>query len=256
MITPYFTILGQQIPIYGVCFFAGILIAGILALLICQRKGIAWFDIAYSAVYVLIGAIAGAKLLFLAVSLPQIIEEQIPFEAVLKGGFVFYGGLLGAILGLLIYCKQYKISIKELSESYAAVLPLGHAFGRVGCFFAGCCYGIPYDGIFSHTYHMSPGNTPLGVSLLPIQLIEAVGLLIIFAVEITVFFRTKSKTGYTVPIYLATYPVLRFVLEFFRGDTERGKLGPFSTSQCVSLAILFGFLFYLINKKTKSRKHI
>ena len=250
---PYFTILNREIPIYGICFYTGILIAAFVALWICARKEIAWFDIAYSGVYVMIGAVLGAKLLFLAVSFRQIIAEHIPFIAVLKGGFVFYGGLLGGMIGLFIYAKQFRMRIKNLCEVYATVLPLGHAFGRLGCFFAGCCYGMPYDGKFSCTYHISIGNTPTNIPLFPIQLVEVIGLVIIFALLLIVYFKTQEKCGITPILYCCLYPLLRFTLEFFRGDTERGTYGWFSTSQWVSLLILAGVEVYLIRKILQDR---
>ena len=250
---PYILVFDRQIPVYGIFFYLGIIVAVTVALLICRRKRVEWYDVAYSGVYAMIGGILGAKLLFLAVSFPQIIAEQIPLVAVLKGGFVFYGGLLGGLLGLFIYVKQFHMHMGELLEIYATVLPLGHAFGRVGCFFAGCCYGIPYDGALSHTYRYSIGNTPIDVPLLPIQLIESVGLLLIFLVLLTVYWRGKERCGTVVILYLTVYPILRFVLDFFRGDVERGALGLFSTSQWVSFGILSATLLFLLLKKRKNK---
>ena len=248
---PYFTLFGREIPIYGVCFYIGIFIAAGIALLISPRKKVERYEIAYSGVYTMIGAILGSKLLFIAVSLKQIIQDNIPLEAVIKGGFVFYGGLIGGILGLFIYCKQYKVAFSPLCEIMATVLPLGHAFGRIGCYFAGCCYGIPYNGVFSCTYSYSYGSTPLGISLLPIQLIEAFFLLAIFIVLLIVYFKTNEKTGFAVPLYLFMYPILRFVLEFFRGDLERGKFLFLSTSQWVSILLLSISTVYFTLKKFK-----
>ncbi len=249
---PYFTLFEREIPIYGVFFYIGIFIAAGIALLISPQKKVERYEIAYSGVYTMIGAMLGSKLLFIAVSLKQIIRENIPLEAVIKGGFVFYGGLIGGILGLFIYCKQYKVAFAPLCEIMATVLPIGHAFGRIGCFFAGCCYGIPYDGIFSCTYSYSYGTTPLGISLLPVQLIEAVLLLLVFIVLLIVYFKTRDKTGFAVPIYLIIYPILRFVLEFFRGDSERGKLLSLSTSQWVSILLLsISTVYFTLNKFKK-----
>ena len=254
IIAPYFTILGRQIPLYGICFYIGIFVAALVALFICTRKHTAWYDVAYSGVYAMIGAMIGAKLLFFMVSFRQIIAENIPLIAMIKGGFVFYGGLAGGILGLLIYAKQFRMQIGKLFEIYATVLPLGHAFGRLGCFFAGCCYGIPYNGTFSCTYSVSIGNTPTHTPLLPIQLIEAIGLIAIFVLLLTVYLKTEEKCGNTPVLYCILYPILRFTLEFFRGDTERGRLGYFSTSQWVSLFILLCASFCLIQKIRKRRK--
>ena len=202
----------------------------------------------------MIGGIIGAKLLFLIVSFRQIIDENIPLWAVIKGGFVFYGGLAGGLVGILVYAKQFRMRIEKLLEIYATVLPLGHAFGRLGCFFAGCCYGMPYDGKFSCTYHVSIGNTPTNISLFPIQLAEAIGLVIIFSLLLIVYLKTQEKCGITPILYCSLYPLLRFTLEFFRGDTERGKYGWFSTSQWVSLLILVCVEICLIRKILQGRK--
>ncbi len=245
---PYLTIFNRQIPLYGIFFYFGIALAATVAILLSHKKQIAWYDVAYSAVYVMIGAVLGAKILFLAVSFQQIIAEQIPLEAVIKGGFVFYGGLLGGAAGLFIYLLQFRMQEQavRLCQLYATVLPLGHAFGRVGCFFAGCCYGIPHDGLFSHIYHVSMGNTPLGVPLLAIQLIEAACLLVLFGILLIAYLKSKPNSLTVVVLYIYAYSVIRFTLEFFRGDIERGTYFGLSTSQWVSLLLLAGMIGYTI----------
>ncbi|MBQ9784894.1 MAG: prolipoprotein diacylglyceryl transferase [Clostridia bacterium] len=226
---------------YGILIWCGVLLSVLAALLICRRKGTDRDEIVYSGIYVMVGAIVGAKLLFVLVSLPQMIAQRIHPLDLLWGGFVFYGGLIGGALGLLIYCKQFKMSASTLAETYATVLPLGHALGRVGCFCAGCCYGIEYDGPLCFTYRVSLADTPIGVPLLPVQLFEAVCLLIVFAVLLIVYLKSGKKIGKTLPLYLLLYSFLRFTLEFFRGDRARGIL-LLSTSQWICLFILGGLI--------------
>lgn len=242
MINPIIDIFGYSIPLYGIFFYVGIAVA---AVILHRRAKVDIFDIAGSGVYAMIGAVAGAKLLFLAVSAKQLIESHIPIEAAIKGGFVFYGGLLGGALGLIVYTKQYKMDFWRFADLYTTVLPLGHAFGRVGCFFAGCCYGIPWEHGYTYSYTM--GSTPLGIPLLPIQLIEAGLLALLFAVQL-IFYIKRPHAGRNTILYFIIYPILRFVLEFFRGDSERGKFLCLSTSQWVSLIIL-AVLFMLVVKK-------
>lgn len=242
----FITILGREIPLYGIFFYVGIILSASLAFLLHRRSGVDAFDIAGTAVYIMIGAVVGAKLLFLAVSAPQIIREHIPLEAVIKGGFVFYGGLLGGCLGLWIYVKQFRMDPARFAELYTTVLPLGHAAGRVGCFFAGCCYGIPWK--YGHVYHSTVGTTPLEVPLLPIQLIEAGLLLVLFAVQLILYLRGGKKWRNTA-VYFMVYPVIRFVLEFFRGDTERGVFLGLSTAQWMSIAILAVCVLLMLRAK-------
>lgn len=250
---PNLAIFGKEIPLYGLMFYGGIVLAAAVALIISKRRKIEAFDMVSSAIYCMIGAMIGSKLLFIAVSYKEIIRLQIPFINVIKGGFVFYGGLIGGIIGLLIYSKQYKLSLADFFDIYAVVLPLGHAIGRIGCFFAGCCYGIPHDGSFSCTYVSVVGETPTGVPLLPIQLIESASLLVLFAVLLTLFLKT-DRNGLIPTVYALSYAMIRFVLEFFRGDKERGFFGALSTSQLISILIAVAACAYIIWKHTKSVK--
>ena len=246
-------VFGREIPVYGLCYVAGIFLAAGVALLLCKKRGIAdrW-EIAYSGIYTMVGGLVGAKLLYILVSLRQIIEQHIPIEALLKGGFVFYGGVLGGMLGLLIYCKQYKLSFFGFGDLFAVVLPLGHAVGRVGCFAAGCCYGIPYDGPLSYTYTGIHSNitTPIGVPLLPVQLIEAAMLVLLFVFLLLVFLRHPRSRQLLAALYVLSYSVIRFTLEFFRGDSVRGVFLGLSTSQWISLAAaLIAVIWILLRHK-------
>ncbi len=250
--SPDISVFGRDIPVYGICFYAGIFLASAAAVLICPKKKIERFDLVCSAVYTMIGAMIGAKLLFIAVSIRQIIQLEIPLEAVIKGGFVFYGGLLGGAAGLIIYLRQFKLPALPFLDLYAFALPLGHAVGRVGCFFAGCCYGLPYDGPISCTYVSTAGMTPLGVPLFPIQLLEAALLVALFSVQCVSICIKPGAQGVQVCTYCFVYPVIRFTLEFFRGDAERGEIGVLSTSQIVSVIIIVAcaaYIFIIKNRK-------
>jgi phosphatidylglycerol:prolipoprotein diacylglycerol transferase len=112
-------------------------------------------------------------------------------------------------------------------DIYALAIPIGHAIGRVGCFFAGCCYGIPYEGIFSHVYTEAAGQTPLHIPLLSIRLIEASCLLLLFTVNLFLFMRAPHRRGVPLSIYICAYPIIRFVLDF---SGETAKEGSFLAS--------------------------
>ncbi len=195
-----------------------------------------------------------SSVLFLAyLAAKQLIEQHIPIEAAIKGGFVFYGGLLGGALGLIIYTRQFKMDFRPLADLYSTVLPLGYAFGRVGCFFAGCCYDIPWE--HGYIYTDTVGSTPLGIPLLPIQLIEAGFLVLLFTAQLILYIR-RPHTGRNTMLYFTAYHILRFILEFFRGDSERGELLWFSTSQLLSLVILAVVIAITVKKHIKKRSEI
>ncbi len=248
------TVLEKDIPLYGIFCIIGIIFAVGVGFILIRKRKIEPFDFACAGVFILIGAIIGSKLLFLALSWKQIIALKLSVAQILQGGFVFYGGLLGGALGLLLYVKIYKENLKDYLDVCAVALPLGHAFGRIGCFFGGCCYGIPYDGVGAYTYTESLNfSTPLGVPLLPIQLIESACLFALFGALIVLFYKKRRKFNAYV-LYLNSYAVLRFVLEFFRGDKERGKW-LLSTSQWISVALLITlFIVWLVKRKKRKRK--
>lgn len=197
-----------------------------------------------------LGAMLGAKLLYLLPLLPQLAADlpllcTAPHSFMAKylsGGFVFYGGLLGGLAGAWLFCKQRRLSFDTLGRDLVPALPLFHAFGRVGCFLAGCCYGIPAPaGGLGVTFPASAVEAPSGVPLLPVQLYEAAGCVLLFLLLDHLTDRGWPG-GRLLALYLALYAVFRFLLEFLRGDAVRGSLGPLSTSQVISLAVLAGVL--------------
>lgn len=250
-------LLGRDIPLYGLFFWLGIFFAALAAIFVCRRLGLPLFDLACSAVYTVIAGIVGAKLLYIAVAFQDIVafakENEIGFiklvPMLIKGGFVFYGGLIGGFFGLAIYTIKFKMDPCAMFQVYAVVLPLGHAFGRVGCFLGGCCYGVAYNGFLAYTYEIATGAAPVGVPLLPIQLIEALLLLLLFGVQVILLLAYPTKKTLPICNYAFSYSIIRFVLEFFRGDKERGMLLRFSTSQWISTAVFLVTFAYFVRKK-------
>ena len=153
-----------------------------------------------------------------------------------KGGFVFYGGLIGGIIGVFLYAKQFKISFQSLILILIPVVPLIHAIGRIGCLLAGCCYGMEYHGFGAITFEHS-SLAPNGVPLFPMQIVESINNVIIFLI-LLVTYKKFLGTYKTVGLYLILYSIVRFILEFFRGDLIRGIYFSLSTSQWISI-ILF-----------------
>ncbi len=248
-----FTVLGKTIPFYGLFLYIGIFFAFVIGIFLCRKRRFPFWDLVGAGAYAMIGGMIGSKLLFLAVSWKQILAMRLPFEAIVKGGFVFYGGLIGGFLGVLIYAKQFKMPLVDFLDLFAVPLPLAHAFGRIGCFFGGCCYGIHYNGRWSTAYRTSSNiNTPLNTPLFPIQIISAIGLFLLFVVLFAVFLRTRKK-GLVTCIYVIAYPILRFLAEFLRGDVERGIFGGLSVAQWVSLLIIVFFGVYFIRRQRHSR---
>lgn len=248
-----------ELPLYGLLFFVGIGVAAVVGIFLMKKRKIEAFDFTCAAVYAVIGGMIGAKLLFILVSLGDIIDlmnaGKITILDLVKGGFVFYGGLLGGAFGLWVHGKQFKMDMRDYFDLFATVLPLGHAFGRVGCYFAGCCYGMKYDGFLSLPgwVNRADGTGYWGPNRLPVQLLEAGALLILFGVLLYLYLK-KDKRGLNVSVYGLAYAGWRFFIEFFRGDKVRGVF-LISTSQWISLGIIAFIVTLHLIKRYRKKKH-
>lgn len=248
---PFLEILGHPFPMYGICIVGGTVVGMLLLYFTAEKRNLKKEDALYSALYALIGGLIGAKLLYLLTILPLIIKNFSYFignfsavYALFAGGYVFYGGMIGGVFGMWIYCRQYKIAFLPYLDHAAIFLPLVHAFGRIGCFCAGCCYGIPYDGPFAVTFPKETFGLA-GVSLFPVQLLSSA---INFALFLALFlaFHKPRRPGQTAGTYLICYALIRFALEFLRYDEVRGSFWLFSTSQWISIFTLFAGILLLI----------
>ncbi len=260
-----FTVFGKEIPIYGLLMIFGFALAIAVAIPRAKKLEIPIAEIAYSAVFTVIGAIIGAKLLSIVTSLHIIIpylQNGGSIIEVLKAGFVFYGGFIGGFLALFLYTKAYKEPFGKYIQMYVPSVPLGHLFGRIGCLFGGCCYGMPVSENFpfSVVYQFTDENywsmvsTVPGQAYLPVQLIEALSLVVVYVIVEYAFYKSDKKflPAY---IYFFSYGILRFTLEFFRGDAERGFFLGLSTSQIISLLILGVSAFFLIKTILQKKKN-
>lgn len=237
----------MTIPYYGLFIVLGVFAAGIAGYFQTRKYQMDFNDFASLAGAAGLGALLGAKILYLVISLPEIdcssLLESGYLKSLFAGGFVFYGGLAGGFVGVIFCGKILKIDIIRYVQIYIPVVPLAHAFGRIGCLLTGCCYGIPYDGPGAVAYTESL-FAPNKISLFPVQGIEA-AVELLFSLYLFCYIRRKGKNLFSIEIYLAGYAVIRFILEFFRYDNaERGIFFGLSTSQWVSIALLGGVVFY------------
>ena len=242
-----FRLLGREIPLYGLCIVIGGAIASLIAARIFQKQGWPVDDLILSETLGIAGAFLGAKLLFLAVSWKQIdwsyIRDLETFNNFMSTGFVFYGGLIGAAAGLFFTWKVWKIPVIRYLDKIAFCIPLGHGFGRIGCFCGGCCYGIPWTGPLHIIFPESNPYTLSGVPLFPVQLLEAA---VLFLISFTLYLAYRQNRKHLFADYILLYAPSRFLIEFLRyDDAERGFWGILSTSQWVSILLFAAALLYL-----------
>lgn len=248
---------------YMLCALVGTLVVLLVTYMIAKHKGLDEVEMLYMMLFSGVGVFVFGHLLY-AFTVPDRVwfvfsnfgniksfNDFVNLINFMLGGSVFYGGLLGAIFVIFIYTRIKKLSFADYSDVGALAIPLFHFFGRIGCFCAGCCYGVEWEHGFTFHHAVSAGAN--GVARFPVQLVEAGLNLVLFFVLYYLY--KKGKANHRVLIYyLLTYPVYRFILEFFRDDTYRGFVGFMSTSQFISVVLFAVGLICLIVSNVK-KKH-
>lgn len=235
---------GLPFQTFGACIAAGILLCWTLVERLSGRKDLG------TLIFLLVAAgVAGARV-------AHVVEywHADGFDRnfasafqVWTGGLVFYGGLTAGVLTFTGWCLWKKADALALADLLCVVIPLGHAFGRIGCFFYGCCWGKASDSPLAVAFPahspawvaqvqsglISP-RAPLAMPVLPTQLFEAAALLVLFAALLSLYRRRKAWTAAT---YLCGYGVIRFCLEFLRDD-DRPVWGGLSSAQNFSFLLI------------------
>jgi phosphatidylglycerol:prolipoprotein diacylglycerol transferase len=236
-----FEIGGFPVYTYGVLLAAAYLLGLQFALMRARKRGLDPNRVMDLGIWIIVSALAGAKLLLLVVEWDTYSRSPSELLTLVRSGGVFYGGLIAAVVVALWYLRRHRMPVWHVTDVFAPGIALGHVIGRVGCLFAGCCFGrpttVPWAITFHNEYAQQNVGTPLNIPLHPTQLYEAGAELLILILLLATERRGRPFAGRTFWSYMLLYGVSRFVIEFFRGDS-RGTIGMFSTSQFVSLLII------------------
>ena len=201
--------------------------------------------------YILISAIAGSRLLYIVVEYKEYISNPLRIFKVWEGGLVFYGGFIMAMAVVIIYVKKNEMSLWKVGDILAPSVAIGQGVGRLGCFFAGCCYGretdVPWAVIFKNPNTLAP----MDVHLHPTQLYDSANGFIIFA-ALLILRKFKKFDGQLFWTYTLLYAVGRFIVEIFRGDERGFVTASLSTSQFIAIPLFAVSIVMLI--KLKRRK--
>ena len=232
---------GFTIYAYGVLLAAAYLLGLQFALMRARARGLDSNRVMDLGIWIIISALVGAKLLLLIVDFRQFTESPRALLDLARSGGVFYGGLIAAVTVALIYLRRHRLPLWTTTDVFAPGIALGHVVGRLGCLFAGCCFGrrtdVPWAITFHNEFAAQNVGTPLNIPLHPTQLYEAGAELLILILLLATERRGRPFPGRTFWGYMFLYGVSRFVIEFYRGD-PRGMVGAFSTSQFVSMLIV------------------
>ena len=222
---------------YGVFVAMAFLSAIALALRDARREGEDANKILDLCFYALVAAIVGSRVLYVLVNWSTFRHDPFEIVRIWHGGLVFYGGFIGALITALWYIRRNGLPLLRTVDIMAPPIAFGQFVGRIGCFFAGCCYGKTCDLPWAVTFTHPESLAPKGVPLHPTQLYSSLNSLFIFLVLVGLR-RIKRFEGQIFWVYVLLYGVTRSILEHFRGD-ERGMFveGMLSTSQLIGLTV-------------------
>jgi phosphatidylglycerol---prolipoprotein diacylglyceryl transferase len=236
---------GFVIYTYGVLVATGVLLGMWYARTQAPRAGVDPDKLWNMAIYTILVALLLAKIWLLASDWDyySIHPRDIFSLQTFQSGGVYYGGVLGAIITIVLYTHFQKMPMFAVLDVSAGALPLGHAIGRLGCYAAGCCYGkptsVPWAITFKNPVAAQIAGTPLGVHLHPTQLYESFAEFLNFAFLVWLG-RRQTFRGQILGTFFLLYGFERGTIEFFRGDPGRTMLfhDSFSLMQCVSVLLI------------------
>jgi phosphatidylglycerol:prolipoprotein diacylglycerol transferase len=202
--------------------------------------------------WLLMGGFIGARALFI-IQNPGSVQHWTDIFKIWQGGIIFYGCILGGLIGSLMYWARHPFPFRAMADAVAPGLALGIALGRVGCFLNGCCYGalcsLPWAvqfpaGTLPWGRHVEAGwlshAAPYSLPVHPKQLYAALAGFALLALLIA-YYPRRRRDGEVMALLMIGYPVTRFIVEFFRGDAG-GLYAGFTISQYISIALFLGGL--------------
>ena len=225
---------------YGVLLAAAYLLGLQLALVRAKARKLDPTRVMDLGIYIIISALIGAKLLLLVTDFQTFRNNPAELLNLLREGGVFYGGLIVAVVVALLYIRRVGLPLWTTCDVFAPGIALGHVIGRFGCLFAGCCFGkptsVPWAITFTDPFAAANVGTPLNIPLHPTQLYEAGAELLILVFLLVTEKSGRKFSGRTFWLYMLLYAISRYFIENYRDD-PRGAVGPFSTSQFISLVL-------------------
>lgn len=235
---------------YGFMIAIGILAAYFTGEYRAKKYKLEYQHVFYLVIWCLLGGFTGSKILYWATEWKNIISDPGFLLDTLTDGFVVFGGIIGGILTAYVYCRIRHINFLAFFDVLMPSVALAQGFGRIGCFLAGCCYGRETAGALAITFHNSD-FAPNNIALVPTQIYSSILDFLHYGLLLYILKHNK-RDGQVGAAYLICYSVGRFILEFFRGDLERGSVGVLSTSQFISIFTLLagiGLLACIMGRK-------
>ena len=238
------------LPTYGVLVALGFFVALQVVVRLSKRSGIDPEKATNLAIYCALSGLLGAKLLMLLFDFQMYWEHPERLKDTVQAAGVFQGGLVLATAFAIWFMRRNRMPMLRTMDAFAPGIAIGHAIGRLGCFAAGCCWGVVCDKPWAVTFHNEDAEKLVGVllnkPLHPTQLYEAASEALLFAF---LWWRSKQahRPGEILGLYLVFSSIARFIIEFYREHQQvRPFGGPFSLTQWIALGLLLPGIYLVV----------
>ena len=242
-----------EIPAYFFCAFSGAVVAICAFIILLSSKKYNLQQQIKALAISILGLVICARLFGCATCIYKAIGngESVTLDTIKNTGIVFYGGLIGMLITYNVCIRSRLITQKDyhILDVLAVTFPLFHTIARIGCFLAGCCYGIERETPLSVKYTNLENGVNVTAMRIPVQLIEAGFNFVLFIYLLILVKKDEWKTKHILYRYLLIYSTMRFFLEFIRGDTARGVICGISFSQVIAVGIWIFVIIRMINTK-------
>lgn len=248
------------VPAYGLFVALGFLAGMLVTQRLAKRRGLDPELVVSAALYTAIVGLAGAKLALILQDFRYYSENPSELFSMnmLQSAGIFYGGMLAGLAFFVWYMRKKGLPFAKSADCLAPGLAIGHALGRIGCFFGGCCFGESCTRPWAVTYTDASvrefSNVPLFVPLHPTQIYESVTEFAIFFLLIAVFDKLRTP-GRIFGLFLVLSSLGRFIVEFFRDHDVANPAGTaFSTAQWTALALIAVGAWFLARRPTAAAR--
>jgi phosphatidylglycerol---prolipoprotein diacylglyceryl transferase len=238
---------GVPLYSYGLLLAVSVIAGRMLAIRLAERGGIARQVADRCATWTFVGALVGARLLYVVTN-PRSFDSVLDIVACWEGGVVAFGGFLGGLVAAAAFCRAHDVPLLTWADCVAPSLCVGLALTRVGCFLGGCDFGREWNGPWAVRFPAGspafvqqrllgslPAEATTSLPVHPTQLYESLAGLALLLLVLGVR-RRQHVSGQALVAFALGYSVLRYLIEIVRADSDRGTVGPWSTSQFLAIA--------------------
>jgi len=235
----------------------------------CEQSGLSGYHALGTCIFAIIGGLAGARVFYLLETLPETITTPGVILNIF-GGTTSWGVYIGGFTGFFLYLKRYRLKAPEYADVMGASLGLGPFIGRWSCFLHGCCYGTPAElpwavryppsgPLFWHQVKLDliPAQASLSLPVHPLPVYLSLSALAVFFLTSAVWKKYSYYPGITLLFYWFSYCSLRFIWEYFRGNTPRWGFMNWDLGQivCIAVVLISGWMLFCFKRRISIVPH-